>query len=96
MGDQFSEVLRSDNKKGTWLIANGPIRIPLLWPLPHHLFGVGNEISACKGPGGMVARKGSNDEWKKTKDKLTAMLRARSDAALAKQPRASAIEAAAA
>ena len=42
-----------------------------------------------------MARKGSKDGWKKMKDKLTAMLRARSDAALAKQQRASAIEAAA-
>ena len=30
VGDQFSKVLRSDNKKGTLLIANGAIKIPLL------------------------------------------------------------------
>ena len=61
--------------------------------LLHHLLCVGNEISACKGPGGMVARKGSKDEGKKVRD-LTAMQRARSGAALAKQQHASAIEAA--
>ena len=64
--------------------------------LVHHLLGVGNAISACKGPGGMVAKEGSKDEWKKVKDKLTAMHRARSGASLARQQHASTIEAAAA
>ena len=100
VGDQFSKVLRSDNKKGyladcKWSYKN-PFAVTTATRLLHHLLGVGNEISACKGPGGMVARKGSKDEWKNMKDMLTAMLRARSDAALAKQQHASAIEAAAA
>ena len=96
VGGQFSKVLQII-KKVTRLIANGykdPFAVTTATRLLHHLLGVGNEISACKGPGGMVARKGSKDEWKSMKDKITAMLRARNDAALAKQQHASAIEAA--